>query len=130
MIKNPILIILLFLLSGIARAESYSEWETEEKIQFTTFTALSIIDYSQTSWAMKQKDEQGNYLYTERNPFLGNRPSDAKLAAYQLVAIGGMYYTISEYGDKHRKLRWILIAVKAAAVIHNDRVGISIHKVW
>ena len=124
------LILLLCLLSSYCHASDENHWSTQDKTQFATYTALSVIDYSQTSWAMKQKDSEGNYLYEEKNPLLGNRPSDEKIAIAQLLGIGVMYYDIEHYGDKHRKLRWVIIAIKTAVVIHNNSVGLTVSKVW
>jgi hypothetical protein len=125
-------VLMLCLFAGSVRAESkpYDEWEQQDKVQFATFTTLAVIDYQQTSWGMKQKDEQGNYLYSEANPLLGSRPSDTKLAVAQLIGVSYMYYDIKKYGDKHRTARWFLIALKAATVINNNHIGLTITKVF
>lgn len=126
------IILLLCLLAGNVQAQSktYSEWATEDKAQFATYTALAVMDYKQTSWAMKQKDSEGNFIYQESNPFLGNRPSDTKIAVAQLASVGLMYYDIKHYGEEHRKIRWALIVLKTAVVVHNNNLGVTFNKVW
>lgn len=130
MLKKLLLPIFLVCSTANAESKSYSEWDTQDKIQFNTYTALTIIDYKQTSWALKQKDDEGNFIYHESNPFLGNRPSDAKLATVQLASVAMMYYDTKHNGEKHRKLRWVLIAIKAATVLHNNNIGVTIGKSW
>lgn len=130
MLLKILLTFVLCCATAYADSKPYTEWDTQDKVQLTTYTVLSVMDYKQTSWALKQRDEQGNYIYHEANPLLGNRPSDGKLAAAQLLGVGVMYYDIKHNADEHRKLRWVVIFVKAAVVLHNDNIGITFNKAW
>lgn len=129
-LKTLFALTLLSASQVFAEAKPYDEWEQQDKVQLATYTALAIMDYQQTSWAMKQKDAQGNYIYSEQNPLLGERPSDTRLAVAQLLTVGAMYYDIKYYDDEHRKFRWVMIAIKVAAVVHNNNVGLTFNKVW
>jgi len=127
-------IILLFLLSSSnCFADNFKhigEWGTSKKLEFSTFVALSAIDYSQTSWALRQKDSKGEFLYYEVNPFYGKRPSNEELILGQLIAIGSYYWAIGGENDNSNSkfIRGLIMGTKIMVVLHNDSVGIRISK--
>jgi hypothetical protein len=115
-----------------ARLIHFNDWPIEEKLEFAAYAGLSLVDYQQTSWALRQKDSNGNYLYKEANPlltvFTGSRPSNEEMIAAQLLSLAGYYYMIAT--DQNKKYRYLTMGIKAAVVIQNDSVGISIKKVF
>ena len=126
-ISKVILLFLLFSSSCFAgEFKHFNEWETSEKAEFSAFVALSAIDYSQSTWAMRQKDSNGNPLYYEWNPLYGKRPSNEKIALGQLLGIAAYYCVIGNQNPKF--VRGIVLGVKLGVVLHNDSVGIGISK--
>lgn len=111
----------------------FSEWTPEQKAEFLLFTGVSYIDYSQTTWAMKQKDTDGNRIYYELNPILGKHPSNESVALLSVIAVGYYYYLIGiDSVDKNSSImgRTAMFSIKVAAVLHNDSVGISFSTAW
>ena len=86
--KNLIYLFVLSLLSTAAHAEStiFKDWTTEQKVQFTSMTLLSAVDFSQTTWMTKQKI-RNQYVYHELNPLLGTRPTDFQVGVSQVALI-------------------------------------------
>ena len=136
--KNLIYFFVLSLLSTAAHAEStiFKDWTVEQKVQFTTLTLLSGIDYAQTTWMTKQK-VGSKYTYHELNPLLGKRPTDFQVGIAQIAFIGFNYYLISKEKDMlpfARKIsentRWLMTGYKFSVVIYNQENGITFSKVF
>ena len=112
---------------------NFSEWTPEEKAEFLLFTGATYIDFSQTTWAMRQRDANGNSTYYEINPILGKHPSNESVAIMSILGVAYYYYLIGSESD-HRLFSIIsrssMFSVKAVAILHNDSVGISISKAW
>lgn len=132
--KSTSKIALLFLLfSGNCFADNFkhfSKWETSDKIEFSAFVGLSAIDYAQTTWAVRQKDLNGNPLYNEANPFYGKRPSNDKVMLGQLIGVGMYYWAIGSQ-DNHpnsKLFRGIILGTKLAVILHNDAIGVKVFK--
>ena len=111
----------------------FSEWTPEQKAEFFAFAGVSYVDYAQTTWAMKQRDANGNRLYYELNPILGKHPSKESVALLSVVAAGYYYYLIgSDSINPNYSImgRTAMFSIKVAAVLHNDSIGISVSKAW
>ena len=136
--RNLIYFFVLSLLSTAAHAEStiFKDWTTEQKVQFTSLTLASAIDFSQTTWMTKQK-VGSEYAYNELNPLLGKRPTDFQVGIAQIAFIGFNYYLISKEKDMlpfARKIsenaRWLMTGYKFSVVIYNQQNGITFSKVF
>lgn len=129
-------ILFLFLpITAYCEPRHFSDWSESEKIEFSVFTLMAIIDYKQTDWALEQIDATGNFLYRESNPLYGSRPSDSELALGTLIGITGYYYLISisdspKYHKIPMSVRKFALGIKFATVMHNNSVGITVKKVW
>lgn len=114
----------------------YNEWTKEEKIEFITFTAVAYADYRMTEWALEQRNPNGTYVYYEANPFLGRRPNDTKLMAYQLVSIACYYYLVGYHYDSPKtqktieKIRYFAMGARIGVLVHNDSIGIQFSKAF
>lgn len=111
----------------------FSEWSSEQKAEFLAFTGVSYIDYAQTTWAMKQRDANGNRIYYELNPILGKHPSKESIALLSVVAVGCYYYLMGNDSMSPNYSimgRTAMFSIKVAAVLHNDSVGVSVSTAW
>jgi hypothetical protein len=123
---------LFFSSTASAEFRHFSEWNDKEKTEYLLYTGLAYIDYSQTSWAMKQKTPNGMSMFMEKNPIYGKNPSNDKIILGQLIGISIYYYYIGANDDRfsYHFARGILMGSKIVAVVHNDAVGVSISKAW
>lgn len=125
----------LFLIptSYASEFRHFNEWTNKEKAEFATYTSLSIIDYKQTEWALDQNRKQGIYQYTELNPLLGSNPSDEKLMVATALQVAYYYWMIGADSEDKKYLRFVrgfASGIRVMAVIHNDRIGARITKVF
>ena len=121
-----------FLDGNIAGEEfrHFNDWSTPEKLAFTSFVALQAIDIKQTVWGLKQKRENGTWMYKEANPLYGARPSTGKVVAIQAIATIGTYYLLGKTPKKtRRRIYMAMIPIKLAVVAHNSHIGIRFLKV-
>jgi len=123
------------LLPSVASAEfrHIDDWTKWEKAEFATYTALTYIDYRQTTWAVKQTYPDGRHVFNEANPLLGERPEDVEVTLLLLLGIGTYYYLI---GSSHKdpissvSARSIMMTARVAIILHNDNIGVRFNKVW
>ena len=110
----------------------FNVWSKSEKLAFTSFVGLQAIDVKQTAWGLKQKNENGNWLYKEANPLYGNRPSTSKLLALQALTTLGVYFLVGDTPPEskfRRRLYMALIPIKIAVVTRNNHFGLTFSKV-
>ena len=110
----------------------FNDWSKSEKLAFTSFVALQAIDVKQTAWGLKQKNENGNWLYKEANPLYGNRPSTSKLLALQALTTLGVYFLVGDTPPEskfRRRFYMALIPIKIAVVTRNNHFGLTFSKV-
>lgn len=119
---------------SVANAEfrHFNEWTNAEKTELAVYASLSYIDYRQTSWAMKQRNESGNYMFIEMNPLYGERPSDEKLMVGQLIGLVGYYWFIGNSNNlpQYHFAKGILLGAKLSVVIHHENIGISLSRAF
>ncbi len=123
------------LLPSVASAEfrHINDWTKWEKTEFATYTALTYIDYRQTTWAVEQKHSNGAYLFDEVNPILGKRPDDIDVALLLLASVGTYYYLVGKSSENpvaSASARSIMMTARVAIILHNDSVGVNFSKVW
>jgi hypothetical protein len=92
-------------------------WSTGDTVRELTFTALVVADWSQTSWQLKHRG-------IEQNPFLGERPSQGRLALYMLST--SMLHTgVAIILPRNWRDGWqyVSIGIESHTVYHNWRIG-------
>ena len=108
----------------------FNDWSKSEKLAFTSFVALQAIDIKQTAWGLKQKRENGTWMYKEANPLYGNRPSTGKVLAIQAIATLGTYYVLGKAPKKaKRRFFMVMIPMKLAVIARNNHIGLTFSKV-
>ena len=108
----------------------FNDWSKQEKLAFTSFVALQAIDIKQTAWGLKQKRENGTWMYKEANPLYGNRPSTGKVLAIQAIATLGTYYVLGKAPKKARRRFYMaMIPLKLAVIVRNNHIGLTFSKV-
>ena len=115
-----------------AEFRHFNDWSKSEKLAFTSFVALQVIDVKQTAWGLKQKRENGTWKYKEANPLYGNRPSTSKLLALQALTTLGVYFLVGDTPPEskfRRRLYMALIPIKIAVVTRNNHFGLTFSKV-
>lgn len=124
--------LLLLLLSSPAinagEFKHFNEWTTAEKVEYSAYLGLTVIDYHQTMWAIRQHNEHGEPLFKEANPLFGPHPDKSIFLIAQLASSGIYYYMIGNSVDP--KYRASIFGIRLAVVIHNDSVGARISKVF
>jgi hypothetical protein len=120
MMKKFLLVVLL-LWSGLANAEIFENWTTEEKEWFALSTIVQSIDYGTTRDMLYKQADRGYY---ELNPLIGPHPSPGRLAAFQVGAIVGNYF-LSDWLGHENRLFWLKthVAVELVIIGHNLSIG-------
>ena len=123
--------LILLLVSSTAAASAFrhfDEWTTEEKAWFAAYGLSSYVDYKQTMHATSLRNADGSYVYEERNPLLGTRPTEAKVLGLKLLAGAYLYHNIGKWGFETKRTKRTTIAVtmmQVAVVVHNDSLGVG-----
>jgi hypothetical protein len=108
----------LFLVSFSAVAD---EWTTEDTYYQTAFTVLTVIDARYTQDIVRHSNQE------EKNPILGNHPSNSRINTYfstVLVSHAVIAYLVPS--DIRRKMQQAGIAVELGADVNNFNMGLSI----
>ena len=128
--------IFMLLFCGVAQTgefRHFSDWTNKERAEFLVYAGLTYTDYRQTTWAIKQKNSDGNFKFVELNPILGKRPSNESVGALLTVGAIWYYYLMGKDTKPHDttdKARIIFMSIRIAAVAHNDMIGISVSRAW
>jgi hypothetical protein len=95
-------------------------WSEADKYREATYLTFHTLDWAQTRYISKHSE------YYEINPILGEHPSTQKVDTY-FVLTGLGHVAITHYlPSKYRSVwQWSTIALEAALVIHNKRIGIQ-----
>lgn len=131
---NKLLAALIMLLVSSAASASefrhFSDWTTEEKMWFSSYSLLSYVDYKQTTWMLNQTNHVGEYTYEEKNPFLPKRVKNHQLAAAKVTSMMFQYWIVGKYGFEKETVKWGLIfntVSQGAVVVRNHSIGININ---
>jgi len=113
------IIMLLFLLTPISSNADWSKADTNRQI---AFTAVTVLDWSQTRYISKHPDE----FHEDFNKYLGEHPTTNKVNNYFLSAILINYGIAYALPDKYRKYwQYASITVEAHFVRKNYQLGIG-----
>ena len=129
--KKTILGLLCLLMTNLGYAGEFrhwSDWTTEEKLEYSAYTLLNYTDFAQTELCINQYPK-----CKEANPFIGSsKPNDSIIVGAFLLSQLSYYYIIgiSDSSSMAKKSRPFLMAVKIGIVVSNDSQGIKISKVW
>lgn len=114
----------VFLLVTLAApplaGQSSHRWNTAQIALAATATTEILIDWAQTRQALHQG-------WLERNPILGPRPSDDKLAAYNIAAIAGTWLIGAVLPHRMRTL-WFgaVTGVEGYTIVGNASLGLHV----
>jgi hypothetical protein len=106
-----------FRLGCIGDDAESCKWSTGDTIRELAFMALIVADWSQTSWQLKHRG-------AEKNPFLGERPSQGRLALYML-STSVIHAGVSIILPRNWRDGWqyVSIGIESHTVYHNWRIG-------
>lgn len=115
--------ILLIILAVYPRNAKANEWIKEDTVLQATYSALHIVDWSQTLEIKARKNEG----HGESNLILGRYPSRGKINRYFAGTLIG-HYLVAMWLDKPYRNIWqsAWINIEWYYVNHNKRRGISI----
>ena len=108
--NKPALIFVASLLSGYAQAAPPV---------CLAAAALHAVDYLQT------REIARNPAFIERNPILGETPSQAAIATY-FLSTGLLLYTACKHNYGGALLQYGWLVVEAGAVTNNIAIGVKI----
>jgi hypothetical protein len=121
----PILIatFVIFFLSSTA-SFAKDKWDTTDKILFTSFTALMVVDYGQTQDIFKRQSEG----YYEKSNIIIKKYGQKSVLPWFIVSEVGAWLIADQLPSKWRKT-W-LVAVNALEIkmIHNNySIGLKVN---
>ncbi len=105
---SPIILILIFILSGCA---SFKSWDRPTQVMFTGLVAGQVADYAITEYAL----DNG---CSEENPIFDGHPE--RMIPIKLALLVGAYWLTEWIEPEHRK--WFLIPANIitwGVVLHN-----------
>lgn len=105
------------LLLGCASTARAGEWTRADTVFELGLVALSITDYSQTSWFLANRP----HAY-ETNPLLGRHPSRVKVATFGALGLTAHFLVARTLPQPYRRLwQYVGIGVELDAVTSNAR---------
>ena len=111
---------MLLLLTTACSTTATPKWTTADKVMFTTYSALTVVDILQTRYAMDSDD------FDEANPILEPLGKDGATA----VMVGSniaLYFLVDRMNEKHRSpVLGILNMLKLGVVGHNAMIGVEL----
>lgn len=117
------LILLAVLLAAqTVTAFAGDAWSDSDKARQVAYYVLHAYDWGQTRYVAKHHDK-----FTERNPFLNDKPSVGQVNTYFAVSAIG-HYLIADALDKDTRavFQYVTIGIEGAAIKHNIRVGVKV----
>ena len=121
-------LLLLAALAGPASAQGLSlpaatwgsNWTTADTLRQAAVTALLVVDWQQTRWAMEHPSK-----YREINSALGESPSTGRLNNYTAISIVG-HAAVSVLLPTEWRHGWqyVWIGIEAHTVYRNHKVGV------
>jgi len=116
-VKGAVAIAVAVSLAGCAS----EPWDKTDRVLGYTALGVAVADWGQARYIA---DNPGKFK--DRNPFLGEHPSRAKVNAYFIGAIGGGYLIADGLPSKYRKLFLGGTAVLEISVVHENRsIGVG-----
>jgi len=97
-----------------------SNWTTADTVRQAAVTALLVVDWGQTRWAMDHPSK-----YRELNSVLGDHPSAGRQNNYTVLAIVG-HAAVSAFLPPEWRHGWqyVWIGIEAHTVYRNHKVGV------
>jgi hypothetical protein len=120
-IKALAIACLLFSQQTLAEFRHWDEWTKDEKTSFLAYSTVAYIDHRQTQWALDHPSGR----WHESNPIYGNNHSRDKSLLINALVLGTVYYYVGKQPpDTNLYLTWGITMSRAAAVYHNQKLGI------
>ena len=93
---------------------SANDFDTYDKVLFTSFCTLSIIDALNTNYSLKtEKCKEVNFL-------LGEKPGKTEIYTAKLISISAIYFLGSKLDTKKRKYFFILCNTLYGALLYHN----------
>jgi|GEM_PF-3307426 len=107
---------------GVNKTLAFDEWSDADITRHAVWTSLYLVDFSQT---LKIAREPENYH--ERNPLIGDHPSEGKVAAMFIGGYIAQTALVHVLPAAYRPwAQYVFIGVSGACVINNFSVGLGI----
>lgn len=104
----------------IGGCASRTPWTASDSYRHLAFTGLMVADYLQTMEIARNPDR-----YYERNPILGNHPSEGEVTAYFIGSYALVTAAAWALPEPYRDaLQYVAIGVEAGAVANNFSIGL------
>lgn len=111
------LLLACLILSGCANGG----WSREDTYRHAAFTTLMVVDYSQTMEISREPDK-----YRERNPFLGEHPSEAAVTGWFIGTYAANTAIAMALPPRYRKwFQYVSIGVEVGCVANNFSIGLG-----
>lgn len=115
------LMLIVCIATGAELALAFDPWSQRDLIMHGTFTALTAIDMAQTLKIARNPDD-----YHERNPILGEHPSQGDVLVYFAATWAAQTLLVHVLPARLRPFaQAVMIAVPLGCVINNLSVGIG-----
>ena len=112
--------VMLLTIAALIIGGCASKWTAGDSYRHATFTGLMLADYLQTIEISRNPDR-----YYERNPILGNHPSEAEVTAYFIGSYALVSAAAVALPPPYRDcLQYLAIGVEAGAVASNFSIGL------
>ena len=96
-------------------------WSRDDTYRHAAFTTLMAVDYSQTMKISREPDK-----YRERNPFLGEHPSEAAVTGWFIGTYAANTAIAMALPPKYRAYwQYISIGIETGSVANNFHIGLG-----
>ena len=110
--------LLVFSSQASAECRHFSEWTKKEQSLFLAYNTVAYIDHRQTRVGLRNG-------YKETNPIYGQAHRDKSIIINGIVAAGAYYFIGKNDPNYFNLVLAIGTTGRAAAVYHNDSIGVS-----
>lgn len=118
--KRVLVFIYLAVLSSLCHSVELDNFNTEQKILYTTMQGLTLVDWGQTRYISKHTDR-----FNEGNPLLGKTPSFAKINTFFTARLLVQHYGFQYLPQQYLTSSLIGVNIVYAFVdLHNDHLGV------
>lgn len=106
-------------LALLATPAHSAEWDTTDKVLYSTFVTLQVVDGLQTHYALHHPEQ-----FRELNPLM---KSDGAIVAIKSLLVGGSYYLLKDADSQTRKAALVVLdGLYLGVTAHNASIGVRI----
>ncbi len=119
------LLYILLLASSFSIHSEFKDWESKDKILWTSYVSLNAIDTLQT-FNLIDKQRDSNYRGIETNWILGNRPTKSEMVLLKL-GINYLTYKVLDNNPKYRtEILGIMNGIYIKTIQNNHEIGLRL----